>query len=55
MDQQKFLGKRASPAAIEAIKQTSGQADAIEREKVYEKNRPEMQYQFRQELVHLMF
>ena len=54
MDQQKFLGKKASPAAIEAINQASAQADAVEREKVYDKNRPEIQYQFRQAMVRLI-
>ena len=47
VDQQRFEGKKPSPAVIENIKQTSEESDALTREKVYEVARAEIQYQFR--------
>ena len=47
VDNQKFLGKKATAAAVNAIRQTSAEDDVDARESVYEKHRQEMQYQFR--------
>ena len=47
VDQQKFLGKKATAASVQVISQAASEDDRDAREKVYEEYRAEMQYQFR--------
>ena len=47
VDDQKFVGKKASASVIEVIKSTSSISDAQEREQIYSAHRKELQYQFR--------
>ena len=49
VDNTKYTGKRPSATAVAAISQANVLDDIAEREAVYNKLRPEMQQQFKQE------
>ena len=47
VDNDRFLGRRASPAAVAAISKSNEEKDFESREAIYEARRAEIQYQFR--------
>lgn len=47
MDNDRFLGRRASSAAVAAISKSNEEEDFESREAIYEARRAEIQYQFR--------
>ena len=51
VDNDRFIGKKISAVAVTAVNNTAEEEDFAEREAVYEKYRPELQYQIRSEKI----
>ena len=48
VDNQRFLGRKVTPASVTAISRTSDEDDEAAREAIYEDRREEIQYVLRQ-------
>ena len=52
MDNERFLGRKVSPAGITVISKTSEEENFEAREAVYEARRPEIQHKLRLLIIH---